>query len=812
MVSMKKQFKLDNISNSALYKIDIGLSKIIDKKNYVLNKDTKVLTVTFLDEEKSIEQVREIVNYIMDIDDDIDIEEREIKPIIRKVLILKNLDCANCAGKIERVAKRTFEHEFIVVDFTSEKFIIETSSEEVISTLKEKLQEIASAVDPNIEVLEANRIKQEDDDEEKIDKKRKKEFIIGGSIFLFGFIVKTIFNIIDFNEGITLFNHLFTFRDIIIYATYVPGYILLSKDVLYGAYKNISNGRVFDEKFLMSLATIVALLIKYYDEAILVMLFYKLGELCQQYAVNYSRKSIASLINIQPQKANLIVNGEIVEVNPEEVLVGDELLVREGEKIALDGEVILGSADLDVSALTGESLEKSVSVKDKVLSGSICKSGNINVRVEKVYEDSMVAKILDMVENAGTLKSKSENFISKFARYYTPAVVGLALLIAIFLPLLHRGYDINWAGYKESIRVALIFLVVSCPCALVISIPLGFFGGIGGASKQGILIKGSNHLESLNGVKTVVLDKTGTLTEGNFVLKRIISLSNMTKEQILYYAAYAESTSNHPIARSIVEAYNKPIDASNITLLDGVNKRGVHANVNGKDVLVGRKEYLELSGVELIKDVKKISNLCIAVDGVVVGYFVFRDRVKSNAKTTIQDLKALGVETVCMLTGDNEEIAREVATKTGIDLYYSEMTPLDKVDKLQELKAQLKENEKIAFIGDGVNDTPVLTASDVGIAMGALGSDAAIEAADIVLMTDELNKIPDAIRIARKTRRIVWQNIVLALAVKLSVLIIAPLGILSINQFLIYEAIFADVGVSLIAILNSLRAMKVDKK
>ena len=812
MESMKKQFKLDNISNSALYKIEIGLSKIIEKKNYVLNKDTKVLTVTFLDEEKSIEQVKEIVNYIIDIDEDIDIEEREIKPIIRKVLILKNLDCANCAGKVERVAKRTFEHEFIVVDFASAKFIIETSNEEVVSTLKEKLQEIASTVDPNIEVIEAKRIKQEEDSEEKIDKKRKKEFIIGGSIFLLGFIVKTIFNIIEFNEGITLFNHLFTFRDIIIYATYVPGYILLSKDVLYGAYKNISNGRVFDEKFLMSLATIVALGIKYYDEAILVMLFYKLGELCQQYAVNYSRKSIASLINIQPQKANVIVNGEIVEVNPEEVLVGDELLVKEGEKIALDGEVILGSADLDVSALTGESLEKSVNVGDKVLSGSICKNGNINVRVEKVYEDSMVSKILDMVENAGTLKSKSENFISKFARYYTPAVVGLALLIAIFLPLLHKSYDLNWAGYKESIRVALIFLVVSCPCALVISIPLGFFGGIGGASKQGILIKGSNHLESLNGVKTVVLDKTGTLTEGNFVLKRIISLSNMTKEQILYYAAYAESTSSHPIAKSIVEAYNKPIDASNVILLDGVNKRGIHASVNGKDVLIGRKEYLELSGVNLVKDVKKISNLCIAVDGVVVGYFVFRDRVKSNAKTTIQELKALGVETVCMLTGDNEEIAREVATKTGIDLYYSEMTPLDKVDKLQELKSKLKPNEKIAFIGDGVNDTPVLTASDVGIAMGALGSDAAIEAADIVLMTDELNKIPEAIRIARKTRMIVWQNIILALAVKLSVLIIAPLGILSINQFLIYEAIFADVGVSLIAILNSLRAMKVDKK
>ncbi len=809
---MKKQFKLNNVSGSALYKIEVELSKIIDKNNFVLNKDTKTLMVNFSDEEKSIEQVKDIINCISDIDEDIDIEEKEIKPVIRKVLTLKNLDCGSCASKVERIAKRTFDHEFIVVDFSSEKFIIETTNEEVINNLAEKVQKIASSVDPAIKVIDGREVKNTGEEEEKISKKRKIEFIIGGSLFLIGFITKTIFNIIGFTKGITIFNHLITFRDIIIYATYIPGYILLSKDVLYGAYKNISSGRVFDEKFLMSLATIVALMIKYYDEAILVMLFYKLGELCQQYAVNYSRKSIASLVNIQPQKANVIVNGELMEVNPEEVIIGDELLVKEGERVPLDGEVIFGSADLDVSALTGESLRKYVNVGDKVLSGSICENGNINIRVEKTYEDSMVSKILDMVENAGSLKSKSENFISKFARYYTPVVVILALLIAAFLPFINPNYDVNWAGYKESIRVALIFLVVSCPCALVISIPLGFFGGIGGASKQGILVKGSNYLEALTNLKTVVLDKTGTLTEGNFVLKKIVTLKNMTKDQILYYAAYAESTSNHPIAKSIVEAYNKPIDASSVTLLDSVNKRGVHALVNDKDVLIGRKEYLEASGVELVKDVRKINNLCISIDGVIVGYFIIRDRIKSNAKATIQELKSLGVETVCMLTGDNEEIAREVATKTGIDMYYSEMTPLDKVNKLQELKGKLKDNEKIAFVGDGVNDTPVLSCADVGFAMGALGSDAAIEAADIVLMTDELNKIPDAIRIARKTKRIVIENIILALVIKLSVLIIAPLGILSINQFLIYEAIFADVGVSLLAILNSLRAMKMDKK
>lgn len=807
---MKKQYKIENISGSNLYKIEVYLTKEIGKDNFVLNRETNVLTINFIDEDNIDEESKKIENYILDIDEDIELTEREIKPIVRKVLILENLDCANCAMKVERLAKRTLEHEFIVVDFASTKFIIETSNEDVINNLLEKVQDIATSVDNNIVVKEPVKGKKENR-EFKVDSKRKRDFIIGVSIFLVGFITKSIFNLFKIEVGFSVFNIYVSVRDIIIYATYVPGYILLGLDVLVGAYKNISRGRVFDEKFLMSLATIVALLIKYYDEAILVMVFYKLGELCQQYAVNYSRKSIASLIDIQPQKANVIVNGELIEASPEEVIIGDEILVKTGEKIPLDGEVISGEAELDVSALTGESLEKFVSVKDKVLSGSICQSGVLKIRVEKGYEDSMVSKILDMVENAGSLKSKSENFISKFARYYTPIVVICAILIAALLPFINPNYSVNWLGYKESIRVALIFLVVSCPCALVISIPLGFFGGIGGASKEGILVKGSNYLEALNDLKIVVLDKTGTLTEGKFVLKRIVTLTNMSKEQVLFYAAHAESTSLHPIARSIVEAYKGSIDSNIISVLDSPSNRGIHVLVNEKEVIVGRKEYLEQLGVTLTKEVKKLTNLCVAVDGVIVGYFVFRDRVKSNAKTTIRELKDLGIESVCMLTGDNEEIAREVATKTGIDMYCSEMSPLDKVEKLVELKKKLKPNEKIAFIGDGVNDTPVLSAADIGIAMGALGSDAAIEVADIVLMTDELNKIPEAIKIAKKTRRIVIENIVLALVIKLSVLIIAPLGIVSINKFLIYEAIFADVGVTLIAILNSLRAMKVDK-
>lgn len=802
---MKKLYKLDNISSGELFRVEALLKKLVSNDKYSLNKEKQTLTIDGDVEFSNIE------SEILKINEDIDIVEKEYKQIRRKVLILKNLDCANCANTIERRAKRTIENEMISVDFNTGKFVIETTSEEALLTLKEEVKKIASDVDKNVLVLD-DLDEEDEEEEEGLTKGRKRELIVAGIIFLLGFITKTVLNIIKYDDGFEVLNGLLTTKLIIVYATYIPAYVALSRNVLSGALRNAIHGHVFDEQFLMALATVVALAIKYYDEAMFVMVFYQIGEFLQDYVVDRTRNSIKALIDIQPQVAFVLVDDEVIEMNPKEVLVGDKIVIKTGEKVPLDGEIIQGEAEVDESALTGESLEKVVREGNKVLSGSILVNGNIIVRVEKCYEDSMVKKILDMVENASSKKSKSENFISKFARYYTPTVVILALLLGGLLPLISAKYPLNWEGYKASIRIALIFLVVSCPCALVLSVPLGFFGGIGGASKEGILIKGSNYLEALTNVKVVALDKTGTITEGKYILKKVISTSNYPKDKIMYYAAHAESLSPHPIAKTIVEAYNKPINPTIIERISEANERGIGAKVDGVEVWIGRKEYLEDKGIEINKEVKKLNNFTISIDGVNAGYFVFRDRIKSNAKKTIQELKAVGVDKVVMLTGDNEEIANEVAYKTTVDEYHSEMKPLDKVDKMLDLKEELDGKGSVAFVGDGVNDTPVLSASDIGIAMGALGSDAAIEVADVVLMNDDLASIPKAIKIAKKTKRIVIENVILALTVKVAVLAISVIGVDWVNQLLMYEAIFADVGVSLLAVLNSIRAMKVDKE
>lgn len=804
MKNFIRQFKIENASGNMLAKANILLENLIGKGNFSLNKDTAILTVTFNNDEEINVKKAEIINLLKKIDEEIEVSEREVKQSFRKVLILEELDCANCAAKIERISKRQFDHEFIVVDFATKKFVIETTDEELLSNLKQRVQDIATSVDSGIVVTEnINRKSEAEETQVKIDKKRLNEFIIGFSIFMVGFILKTVLNSIGYENDLI--------KTLIIYVLYIPAYILLAKDVLYSAFKNIASGRFFDEKFLMALATLVALGIKYYDEALLVIIFYKLGELLQHYAVNYSRKSIASLIDIQPQIANIEVNGEILEVDPNEVIINDILLVKPGEKIPLDGEVIAGSASLDVSALTGESVERNVGVGDEVLSGSICNDGHLRIRVNKIYEDSMVAKILNMVENASTLKSKTEDFITKFAKIYTPIVVILAFLIAVFMPFISSKFAVAWeAGFKESIRVALIFLVVSCPCALVISIPLGFLGGIGGASKHGILIKGSNYLEALNRVKTIVFDKTGTITQGNFSVKKIVSLGKYTEDDILYYAAHAEVGSNHPIAKAILLRYEGIIYSSKVELINPVSSRGVSAVIDGVKVDIGRLDYFQQLEIRVRSSLRKLPSLFVALNGRLEGYFIIEDTIKSEAKEVIAELKDMGIENTIILTGDSQKITTKVAAELNIDEYYYETNPLEKVQKIEEIKKRNLDH-KVAFVGDGVNDAPVLSSADIGIAMGALGSDAAIEVADIVLMTDELSKIPLALKIAKKTRRIVIQNIVLALSVKLVVLIIAPLNIAGINQFLIYEAIFADVGVSVIAILNSLRAMNVRK-
>jgi Zn2+/Cd2+-exporting ATPase len=800
---MKKRFFIKFIPNEATIMV---VNEQLHKKypHYTRRTSNDLLQIEVNVKENRDQDVvfQALVDLCKQINPQIVVEEVELKNQ-RRVLILDNLDCANCAAKIERIAKRTFDHEMISVDFAATRFIIETSDQDLLANLTDEVQQICDMVDDDIHVTTVKTQKRLETESIKIDPTKKRNFIIGFCLFAVGFIVKTFLNQIEFQyQWITL---------IIIYVMYSVGYVILAYDVLLGAFKNIKAGRVFDEKFLMSLATIVALFIGKYDEALMVMIFYKIGDLLQQYAVNYSRKSIRSLMNIQPHVANIESNGGMMEVDPSQVVVNDVVLINPGDKIPLDGQVIEGIAHLDVSALTGESILKEVGPKDLVLSGSICEQGNLRIRVTKAYQDSMVSKIMDLVENASSNKSRSEHFISKFAKYYTPTVVILAVIIAILLPFISPRYTTEWVGgFQESILTALIFLVVSCPCALVISIPLGFFGGIGSASKHGILVKGSNYLEALNQVDTVVFDKTGTLTKGKFVVNEIVSCSDYSQSDILKFAAYAESTSNHPIARSIIQAYQEAIDPTKVEFLKNPSLHGVNAKVQGTTVAVGKVSYLKGLNIDVDEKVSQDNGgiIHVAIRNQYAGYISIRDEMKEDVRATVRELKRIGIKKVIMLTGDQEQIAQEIAKDAGLDQYYANMNPIDKVQRLTKLKILQQANKKIAFVGDGINDAPVLSIADVGIAMGAMGSDAAVEVADIVLMTDELKKIPLAIRIARKTRRIVMQNIVLALTVKFLVLAVAPLNILN---YLIYEAIFADVGVSILAILNALRILRIDK-
>ena len=814
MKCLRKKFHLKNINSSSIIrKIEFDLKRSFKNGITQINPITNLLTVEFKKCDSIDKDINLIIETIKKADQNIEIEEKEIKPTYRKVLLLENLDCANCAAKIERIARRTFEHELITVDFASTRFIIETSDVELIENLRERVQMITESVDYDINVQEFTQRKPLYENNIKIDKGRKAYFLIGFSIFMLGFILKTILYQLEDVKPFLI--------HAIIYVTYITGYMLLASDILYGAFKNIKSGRIFDEKFLMSMATIIAFVVGYYDEAVFIMIFYRIGELFQQYAVNYSRRSIAKLIDIQPQKASLFINDEIVEVDPLEIVVDDIIFVRPGERIPLDGIVVSGEGVIDASALTGESIHRDVAEGDEVLSGAINLDGNLHIKVTKIYQDSMVAKILHLVENASSLKSKSENFISKFAKYYTPTIVILAFIIAIVLPFINPELVIGWKdGFQHSIKVALIFLVVSCPCALVISIPLGFFGGIGGASRQGILVKGSNFLESLYDVEHFVFDKTGTLTMGKFVLDKIISFNQYSKETLLELAAHAEFNSNHLIAKAIIEAYGTGnISVQRIRFKKFAVGTGVNNKVDKYDIHIGREEFLQENGIAIIELKEPGNKVYIAIDKKVEGCFIIKDQLKENAATALTELREVGIKKMYMLTGDNEMIAEETSNLLGIDEYYANMTPLDKVEKVLELKANLgKTNSKIAYAGDGINDAPVISSADVGIAMGGLGSAAAIEVADIVLMTDDLSKLSTAIRIAKKTRRIVIQNILLALIVKISVLLLAVLEPFIYDSFfafvldyLIYEALFADVGVSLIAILNSLRAMRLNQ-
>ncbi len=578
---------------------------------------------------------------------------------------------------------------------------------------------------------------------------------------------------------------------------YIIAYLIVGLDIVLKAIRNIFKGKVFDENFLMTIATIGAFAIGEFPEAVAVMLFYQVGELFQDYAVDKSRKSIANLMDIRPDYANVKRGEEISKINPEEVKIGETIIVKPGEKVPLDGTVIKGTSMLDTSSLTGESLPREVKENDDILSGCINQNGLLEIKVTKEFGQSTVSKILDLVENASSKKSKSENFITKFAKYYTPAVVIIAILLAAIPPLVIEG-----AEFTDWLYRALTFLVVSCPCALVISIPLGFFGGIGGASKRGILVKGSNYLEALSNTEIVVFDKTGTLTQGVFEVQKI-EPKGIGKEELLKYVAYAENYSNHPIALSVKKAYGKEIDTKLISNTEELSGLGVNAKIQDKSILVGNEKLMKEKNIEYTKCNEIGTIIYIAINNKFAGYILIADKIKEDSKIAIQELKKKGIRKTVMLTGDRKDVGEVVSKELGLDEVYTELLPDGKVKKVEELMKTKTQKGKLVFVGDGINDAPVLALADIGIAMGGLGADSAIEAADIAIMTDEPSRINDAMKISKKTMKIVKQNIVFAIAIKILVLILSAFGLST-----MWEAVFADVGVSVIAIINSLRALK----
>ena len=588
------------------------------------------------------------------------------------------------------------------------------------------------------------------------------------------------------------------------FALFLPAYFVIGWDVLWRAVRNIAHGQVFDENFLMALATVGAFCTGFfgqgeYPEAVFVMLFYQVGELFQSYAVGKSRKSIASLMDIRPDYANVERDGRLLQVDPEEVAVGDTITVKAGEKIPLDGLVLEGQSLVDTAALTGERVPRQVRPGDSVISGCVNQNGLLRVQVTKAFGESTVQKILDLVENASSKKAKAENFITKFARYYTPVVVFCALALAVVPPLFVGG----WTGWVQK---ALIFLVVSCPCALVISVPLSFFGGIGGASRQGILVKGGNYLEVLADTELVVFDKTGTLTKGVFQVTTIHP-EGVSQQELLELAALAESYSDHPISRSLKEAWGKALDTARVGQVEELSGRGVRAQVDGKEVWAGNGKLMEEIGLAYRPSGQVGTVVHVAAEGRYLGYILIADEVKPDAKEAIAALKAQGVKKTVLLTGDAKDVGEAVAQELGLDEAYTQLLPGDKVERVEALLQETSPKGKLAFVGDGINDAPVLSRADIGIAMGALGSDAAIEAADLVLMDDKPSKIAKAMEISKRTLRIVWQNIVFALAVKLLVLMLTPFGLAN-----LWEAVFADVGVMVLAILNASRALQVGRK
>ena len=689
---------------------------------------------------------------------------------------LNNLDCASCASKIESSLSKLEEVKFVAVNFANSTMTIDTDNLDKVKAQIKKLEPEVVVEDLNAENTTISQSELVENKETII------KAILGICLLIIGMVFENQIHNTPYHIGE--------------YLVFGIGYLIVGWEVISSAVKNIIRGQFFDEKFLMTIATLGAFSIDQMPEAVAVMLFYVVGELFQDIAVNRSRKSIKALLEIKPEFANLVIDGNSTKVSPESIQVGDTIIVKPGEKIPLDGEVIDGNSFVDTSALTGESVPRKMKRNDLVLSGTINQTGLLTIKVTKLFSESSVSKILELVENASSKKAETEKFITTFAKYYTPVVVISALLLAILPPLLFSDQT-----FSEWIYRALVVLVISCPCALVISIPLGYFGGIGSASRKGILVKGSNFLDALTQVTTVVFDKTGTLTKGEFKVSEVVTSNGFSKEEILEYAAYAETNSNHPVAKSISEAFAKEIEIQRIKKVEEISGHGIKAVVDNKMVLAGNDKLLHRENIDHPVCNVEGTVVHIAIDTVYAGYIIISDTLKDDAIKAIEALRAKNIQTV-MLTGDNQFAAAAFAKKLNINKYFFELLPQDKVKHIENLILESK-GGKVAFVGDGINDAPVIARADVGIAMGALGSDAAIETADVVLMTDSPFKVAVAINVAKITRKIVWQNIYFAMGVKLIFIILGVFGIAT-----MWEAVFGDMGVALIAVFNAIRILR----
>ncbi|MGF7060724.1 heavy metal translocating P-type ATPase [Brassicibacter mesophilus] len=765
-------------------KIENRINKIETVDKAVLNFVTKTLEIEIENPEKIDDVISQVRDIVRKLEPDVVVKEKHISKANQKTLVLMGLVCTSCAAKIEDQIKNLDGVKNAYINFTTGKLVLEVNNKKDLDILSKKAIKIINRIEPDVEVIDEdkNNIHHDHSHDENFDRKELIKFFVGA--VLFG--VAVIFNFSSTTEFLLFFF----------------SYILVGGEVLLRAVKNILRGQVFDENFLMSIATIGAFAIKEFPEGVAVMLFYQIGEFFQGLAVNHSRKSIKSLMDIRPDYANLKINNNIEKVSPEEISVGDVIIVKPGERVPLDGKIIEGNSMVDTSALTGESVPREVTSGEEVLSGFINKNGLLTIEVTKIFSESAVSKILDLVENASSRKAPTEQFITKFSRYYTPVVVFSALALAIIPPVFVEG-----STFSDWLYRALIFLVISCPCALVVSIPLGFFGGIGGASRNGVLVKGGNYLEGLNHTDIVVFDKTGTLTKGTFKVTEIKPYNGLSNEELLEYAAYAESYSNHPIATSILKAYGKDIVKDSIESYDEISGHGTKILLNGDEILVGNVKLMNINNIKF-KDIDVAGTVVhVAVNKQYSGYLLISDEIKDDSKNAIKALKELGIKKTVMLTGDSKSVGKKVAKELGLDEVYAELLPDQKVEKLEYIEKQKSSKGKLIFVGDGINDAPVLARADIGVAMGGLGSDAAIEAADVVLMTDEPSKLVDAIKIAKRTRRIVVQNIIFAFGVKVFVLLLGSFGIAT-----MWEAVFADVGVALIAILNAMRVLTIKNK